>query len=69
MPGEVKYSRGSVCAPSMGISVGLMTVVTAGPVLGMSQYAAHRMPWEGGAADLDYTPLVMPMLEPGTDSP
>src|SRR5262245_27715038 len=29
MSGEVKYSRGRVCAPSIGISVGLMKVVTA----------------------------------------
>ena len=30
MSGEVKYSRGRVWAPSIGISVGLMKVVTVG---------------------------------------
>src|SRR5688572_4916851 len=65
IPGEVKYSRGRVCAPSMGISVGLMNVVTVRlGVRRMLKYAAHRFPGEGGSGpDLGYIQRVTGMLE------
>src|SRR5918996_754733 len=63
--GEVKYSRGRVWAPAMGISVGLMKVVT-GPARGSEDAEICRPPFPGGRRarpDLGYIQRVIGMLE------